>query len=232
MRRLTLLVAICLAGTSAAEAMVPIAANCEREAAQGETTSCEQAVAGNPGDLVSQANLAKAHFLRGNYQRSLEIYRLVAQHAPNEAKAHFDYGTALVMLRQYLLAVPELQRATELDAKYVDAYRILSIAFTLARQPEDAHQALLAAANLGSELEMFQLAENYELGVGTKPDPAAALRWLREAAMRGHIGAMDKLAEVYSIGELAQTKDSAQAETWKTKANAARLALGIASDKN
>jgi TPR repeat protein len=230
-RRGGLIIVAVLASAAPALAMAPVATNCEREAAQAETSACEQAVAGNPSDLASQANLAKAHFLRGNYQRALEIYRFVAQQAPNQAKAHYDYGTTLVMLHQYLLAVPELQRTIDIDPKYVDAYRISAIAFNLAGKPEDAHNALLGAAKLGSELEMFQLAENYELGVGTKRDPAEALHWLVEAAKRGHIGAMDKLAEVYATGALAQAKDASQAEAWKAKANTARLALGIAADK-
>ncbi|HYM31540.1 MAG TPA: tetratricopeptide repeat protein [Candidatus Cybelea sp.] len=226
MRGLIFAVTLALAAGEAPAAETAADA-CALNAAKGEITYCERAVSANPADLVSQSNLAAALFARGDYDRALDTYLFVAQHAPNDSLAHYNYGLALAMLHRYRPAQAELQRAVDLDPKSVNAHRVLAIAFTLDRQLQEAHRELLAAANLGNELEMFQLALNYAAGVGTPPDSAQSLHWLLEAANHGHIGAMDRLAEVYERGDLDQPADAAAAAMWKAKAREARASLGI-----
>ena len=67
---------------------------------------------------------------------------------------------------------------------------------------------------------MFELGRACRFGQGTTQDHAAATEWYRQAALRGHAGAMTKLGFAYDSG-LGIERDEAAAIDWWKKAAAA-----------
>jgi len=66
---------------------------------------------------------------------------------------------------------------------------------------------------------MIGLAELHARGLGVAKDPAAAVAWHRQAALRGAAPAMVALGFAYSLGE-GTAADAAEAYAWFTIAAA------------
>ena len=64
---------------------------------------------------------------------------------------------------------------------------------------------------------MERLGEAYLRGHGIARDPAAGVRWLRQAADIGNTVAMRRLGEAYQKGD-GVAKDEAEAQRWLAKA--------------
>jgi uncharacterized protein len=80
----------------------------------------------------------------------------------------------------------------------------------------------------------FYLGAAYREGLGTRPDPALALKWFRQAAERGDTYSATYVASAYWNGMAPYPKDGAQAVQWYLKAAAdpanaeAAISLGTA----
>ena len=61
----------------------------------------------------------------------------------------------------------------------------------------------------------YQLALRYVTGAGVAPDEAAALRWMRQAAEQGHVGAQYQLGSYYTLPD---SRDDQQAVQWLRRA--------------
>ena len=62
---------------------------------------------------------------------------------------------------------------------------------------------LRLAAWLGDAEAMYDLASAFELGVGARPDDAAATRWHKRAAIRGDARSMAALGQRHATGQTA-----------------------------
>ncbi|GHT42081.1 hypothetical protein FACS189443_4690 [Planctomycetales bacterium] len=85
--------------------------------------------------------------------------------------------------------------------------------------PKKGTRYLRQAAELGHKGSQFNLAINYQNGVGVTKDMAEAVKWYRKAAEQGHAGAQFNLGVMYANGE-GVAKDQAEAVKWYKKAAA------------
>jgi TPR repeat protein len=187
----------------------------------GSVRACSAAVDAAPADVELRRRAAKV-FLGERWDDDavvnlMEVVRL----RPNEAAAHADLAAALATLNRFTDAVAPVERALALGADDLATLQLAAIAFRAGKRWSDLVRADLRAAAKGDRLAMYELAELYENGMGVAADPAAAYGWLTRAAEAGHIGAMDRLAEVHRDGLLGRPKDAALAAAWQKKADEA-----------
>lgn len=74
--------------------------------------------------------------------------------------------------------------------------------------PQTAAAQLKRAVETGSAEARYQLAQLYEEGRGVEQDEARAMDLYRDAAARGHAGALNDLGFIHLQGELGQEADS------------------------
>ena len=73
--------------------------------------------------------------------------------------------------------------------------------------PQNAAAQLMRAIETGSAEARYQLAQLYEEGRGVEPDEDRAMQLYRDAAERGHAGALNDLGFIHLQGELGQEAD-------------------------
>lgn len=198
------------------------AERCAVEWVRGESASCEKAIAENARDLRSRHNLAGAFIVRGDNRRLLKAYEEITLVTPNDPMAHFNYGSTAGTLRYYQIAITALHRAIGLKPDFVEAHLVLSMAFDKLGQHAEAAEAKLKAAEFGEITAMYEVAEYYARSTGTPGNERKAFAWMERAANGGHIGAMERMAEIYFHGQLRQTRDPRRGELWRQKAQDAR----------
>lgn len=217
-----LCVALILAGAGAGAE--ESAVQCAREANDGNIGACERAVAEHPDDLGLKRRYALSLIVSGAPWHAIEVYREVAARAPDDAEAQFDYAAGLGTVNRFPDAVAPIERALALKPDEPRYERLADIIYERTGKHDKLFQVTLREAQQGDRIAMYETGLFYADGVGVKPDEAKALDWLMRAAARNHVGAMDRLAEVYLEGKLGQAVDPAAAEGWAAKARAARLA--------
>ena len=222
-----LAVGLTLAGAVAAaaeKAPESAAAQCIREANDGNIGACERAVAEHPNDLALKRRYALSLIVSGAPWHAIEIYREVAARSQDDAEAQFDYAAGLGTVNRFPDAIAPIERALALKPDEPRYERLADIIYERTGKHEKLFQVTLREAHQGDRIAMYEIGLFYADGVGVKRDDMKALDWLERAAARDHVGAMDRLAEVYLEGKLGQPIDLTQAETWAAKAKAARLA--------
>ncbi|MFG6591109.1 caspase family protein [Sulfitobacter sp. 1A12157] len=73
--------------------------------------------------------------------------------------------------------------------------------------PQNAAAQLMRAVETGSAEARYQLAQLYEEGRGVAQDESRAMQLYRDAAARGHAGALNDLGFIHLQGELGQEAD-------------------------
>jgi hypothetical protein len=98
----------------------------------------------------------------------------------------------------------------------------------LNKKYQEARPLLLRAAELGNAEAMVFLTKLFWEGWGTAMDREAALNWLRKAAERGHVGAMQNLEELYSQdGPFYDLNESRRWATTRKEAQRLEVSLSI-----
>jgi len=187
---------------------------CAEGASKGAVEPCRDALDALPGNVEVRRNLAFGLLVAGQEAESLATYEAIAEERPNDAIAQFDYGVTLIALHHYEPGADALARAIQLDPNHLDAQLAAGIIFTQLGRREQAFDATRRAAELGSDLAMYELSEFYRLGYGTKRNDSEAFRWLLAAAGSDHVAAIDKVVEIYLNGGYGITPDAMQAEEW------------------
>src|SRR6516225_7033263 len=85
---------------------------------------------------------------------------------------------------------------------------------------DTALKLLEPAARAGNADAQYRLASFYRSGLGTKPDPALAFRWMKSSAEAGHTKAQYNLATMY-LAARGTAFDAGKAQEWLRKAAAA-----------
>ena len=195
---------------------------CIQDVEKGNIAACEKAVAADPRNPVLRRHYARAMSFRGLYDSALEQYRQVTVIRPGEARSWYDYGYYLAFMRRYAEAVKPLERTVALNPGHIAALRALAISYASVRKPRKVFDTTIALARLGDRIAMFEISVFYQEAYGVRQDPVRAHGWLVRAAEAGHIGAMDRLVQVYQNGQLSQHRDDKKAEFWATQARRAR----------
>lgn len=224
MKRLACAALLSLAPLGAA-AGDDVSARCLDQGDRGDYRLCERAVAAHPEDLRLRRALARALLVGGAEKRAVLEYDRVAQLAPDSAEAQFELAVALGALDHFEDAERPLERALALKPDYADAHRLAVILHQRLQRWERALPHALRLAEAGDPLAMHDVALAYEFGRGAPRDEALALTWLGRAAEAGHVGAADRLTQIYLEGLLGVPPDEAQALAWAAKARQARRGL-------
>ena len=187
----------------------------------GSVRACSAAVDAAPADVELRRRAAKV-FLGERWDDDAVVNLMaVARLRPDDPTAHGDLAAALATLNRFTEAVAPIERALALGADDLETLQLAAIAFRAGKRWSDLVRADLRAAAKGDRLAMYELAELYETGTGVAADLGAAYDWLARAAGAGHIGAMDRLAEIHREGLLGRPKDPALAAFWQKKADEA-----------
>jgi TPR repeat protein len=198
-------------------------AACLRNASGGAYKICERAVEAAPHDPILRRLYGLSLSHAGGYERAIEQYRRATELAPDDPVAQFEYAWMLAFVRRYADAVAPIERAIALKPDDRRALKIAAIIYAQQRRAGDQLRVVLAAARLGDRIAMFDAYDLHRNGIGTPRNEAVAFEWLRRAAQTGHVGAMDRLIDIYLNGGLGQPQDLKAAARWATRARAARL---------
>lgn len=118
-----------------------------------------------------------------------------------------------------------LERALALNPDYEDAHRLAVILHQRLKRWDRALAHALRLAEAGDSAAMHDVSLAYEFGRGAPRSEAQALEWLVRAAEAGHVGAADRLSQIYLEGLLGVAADETQALAWAAKAREARRRL-------
>lgn len=193
---------------------------------------CEDALTVTPSSVPIARRLAHLRLTHGDSPSALNLYVDLANRLPDDAEAQFELGAAYGTFNMNREAILPLERAVQLRPDYLVAYQVLAIAYGFTGNRAGAFAALSAAAELGSATDMYEIGMMHLTGNGVATDPARAVTWIRRAAEGGHIGAMQKLAELYAQGRSGILRDANQAREWLRRMEAAEAMLDAQNTKS
>ena len=149
------------------------------------------------------------------YEDAMATYITIAEHAPANARAHYDVAGIMAFLRMFAEAIPHLEKAIALEPDNTLYLEMAALSYLQLKRYEAAFDATARGAKLGDVNAMYTLAGMYEHGRGTMTSDSDALMWLGNAARAGHMGAMDAMARVYRDGLYGQLPDPQQVQRWR-----------------
>ena len=176
-----------------------------------------------PGGLETMRALALELLRVQDYDGSIEVYREITKHTPDDPKSHYDLAAALSFIKRYEEAVEPIRAAIRLEPNNARAQEMAALIYLNLKRYEEAFDATLKSAELGEPTAMYSLVNMYERGLGVAANPDKAVHWAIQAAEHGHLGAMALLEEAYRTGRLGRAVDTARADAW---ANRLRKAEG------
>src|SRR5438093_314355 len=97
-------------------------------------------------DLARQGREFKA---KGDAASALRAFERAASRDPNSAAIQDEIGFLLAALNRRTEAIPHLEKAVALDAKFAPAHYHLGVAYWLEGNPDRSVAELLAATRLG-----------------------------------------------------------------------------------
>ena len=150
-------------------------------------------------------------------------FREMTKKWPESWRAHYDLATVYSYIRAYGYALPAIETAVKFNGRNINALTLAVVIYKNLKRNGDAFRLALRAAKLGDVGSMAVTAFNYEEGVGTVKDPDKAIRWLRLAALGGHVGAMNRMSMLFLEGGLGLKPDEAKAKKWAERSRQARF---------
>jgi TPR repeat protein len=199
-----------------------LAERCAAGAPHGEFRICAAAVEVAPADPVLRRFYAQSLARAADYDGSIGQYRELTRLLPADGRAFYEYAWMLAFVRRYTDAIEPIEQSIRLQPGHVESYRAAAIIYEFVKRPRDLFRVALAGARLGDTIAMFDIYDCYAKGKGTAKDEAQAYFWLEQAAVSGHVSAMDHLADIFLNGGLGRAPDEKKAEEWATKARLAR----------
>ncbi|MDX1433170.1 MAG: tetratricopeptide repeat protein [Gammaproteobacteria bacterium] len=182
-----------------------------------------------PGDAPPGLEAIRALTLellrRGEYDDAIEGYRLIVEHRPGDARAHYDLAAALAFVRRFEEAATPAEAARRLSPEDPRVHELAALVHLNRGDPASAFAATLAGARLGDATAMYSLVGMYGEGRGVAVDRDAAYRWAERAAAAGHLGAMAWLARSNREGLNGRTVDLVEARRWAERLREAERRL-------
>lgn len=212
-----------VAALAAISCSVPLRAetpaeSCARTASDGNVDACRAAVALDGRDLASRKGLALAYLSLGDAEDCFRAHDEILKLAPDDPDSHYVYAAALATFGRYEDGTDQIRIALRLNPDDLPTVQLAALLFELTHQDEAAVAAFRRGAELGDPLLMFDLATAYARGRGTPPDAAASFEWLRHAAEKGHVTAMEMISAIYRDGIAGVPADPQQAAYWAERA--------------
>ena len=135
------------------------------------------------GYAEGRAGVGQVWLRRRNYEKALEQFQLAQRMDPNLALAHWGAGECARRNEDCVTALPEFQRAVELDHKYPDAQLALGDCLTQLKKFNEAVTALGPGLNWGKWRPRFLVAlGNVEMARDSLRDAGIYFTQAREAA--------------------------------------------------
>ncbi len=127
--------------------------------------------------------------------------------------------------------VGELEKAMALfrqaaDQNYPPAQVRLGELLDVAEQNEEAVRWFRKAADQDDAAGEFHLGSMYATGEGVKKDTGKAVYWIRRAAEKDYLPAIEVLTQAYRIGDFGLSIDIQQSQLWESKARALKNSAG------
>jgi TPR repeat protein len=169
------------------------------------------------GGLETMRALALELLRVQDYDGSIEVYREITKHTPDDPKSHYDLAAALSFIKRYEEAVEPIRAAIRLEPNNARAQEMAALIYLNLKRYEEAFDATLKSAELGESTAMYSLVNMYERGLGVAANPDKAVHWAIRAAEHGHLGAMALLEEIYRTGRLGRAVDPARADAWANR---------------
>lgn len=198
---------------------------CRARRGSAALEACAAAAKVHPDDEALQRHLAYLYLEADRHIRAIDTLTAMAQRWPDHWQPHYDLAQIYAYIRNYASAVGPIERAIALNPQDTRSLMLAVSIYANLKRDGDAFRAALRAAELGERVAMFVVSYNYEEGQGTRRDLVKAGQWLTRAANAGHVGAMDRLTNLYLEGGLGIAADDRQAELWATRARRARDGL-------
>lgn len=117
-------------------------------------------------------------------------------------------------------AMTLLTRAAEQN--YPAAQARLGELLDVAEQNEEAVRWFRKAADQGDAAGEFGLGRMYAAGEGVEKDAGKAVYWIRRAAEKDYLPAVEVLAQAYRTGDLGLPIDAQQSQLWETRGRTLR----------
>lgn len=205
---------------TAAEAVI----RCRANAGVDAIANCQRASDAEPQDRSLQRALGAAQVRWGDPDAALAVFRSLAESAPQNADAQYDYAAMAGFTARWDEARRAVDVAVALRGTHLPTLRLAVLVNEAVGDRTKSFGFASRGADLGDPVALYDVAVAYREGRGTATDPARCVQFLERAAAAGHVGAMQDLSEVFLEGLLGQRADSRRAEEWAAAARATRLA--------
>jgi TPR repeat protein len=203
-----------------------LAAQCARNAGQGDIRACRQALAEQPGDLALRRHLAHSLTIMADYQAAIGVLRDIAKERPNDPRAHYDLAGLLGAIRRYEEAAAPIETAIRLDPENILAYQAAAVIYAQIGRMKDAVAITNRAAARGDTASMYEMSLYYQDGIGVPANNEKAVYWARQAAEGDHVAAMQRMSAIYLEGILGQKRDPEKAAEWAQRVRAISIWAG------
>ena len=191
-----------------------LAAQCARNAGNGNVEACRQALAEQPGDLTLRRHLAHSLAILANYPAAITVLRGIVAERPNDPQAHYDLAGLLGAIRRYTEAAAPIEAAIRLQPDNILAYQAAAVIYAQIGRMKDSVAITNRAAVLGDTASMYEMSLYYQDGIGVSASTEKAFYWTRRAAERDHVAAMQLMSAIYLEGLLGQPRDQKKAVEW------------------
>ena len=133
---------------------------------------------------------------------ALLVVSVAVRAGPNE---DYNAGAEAYRTGDMVAAINTLKKAA--DANHVRAQTLLALIYDLSDENELAVKYYRMAANQGDAEGEFGLAGMYLTGEGVPKDRKEAHVWMRKAAEKGHVQAINSVAQLYITGTATEVTD-------------------------
>ena len=182
-----------------------LAAQCARNAGNGDVGVCRRALAEQPGDLSLRRHLAHGLAILANYPAAIEVLRGIVAERPNDPQSQ---------------AAAPIEAAIRLQPDNILAYQAAAVIYAQIGRLKDSVAITSRAAALGDTTSMYEMSLYYQDGIGVPANTEKAFYWTRRAAKRDHVAAMQLMSEIYLEGLLGQPRDQEKAVEWAQRVRA------------
>ena len=111
----------------------------------------------NPNDASALDLLGNIYFMKGDIQKSLELYNKAISIAPKYAHTYYDRGSLYLNLENYDKALKDMYKAVELDPNYAEFRMALGATLFSLNEINKAEEHLKKAVQLDPTLTAARL---------------------------------------------------------------------------
>jgi TPR repeat protein len=178
---------------------------------------CEAALAAREDDRQILQHFAWVMLSHNMEESSIRLFERLVQLDPEDPDAYFQLAAAQATMFNYAAAEEAIRTALHLRPDHLPSHRLAGIVYEHLGLDDLAFSTHMVLARAGLRTGMYDLAQDFHYGRGTARDGRRARNWYEAAAAKGHVAAMEMLAEGYAVGLFGEPDDES-AEIWRQRA--------------